>query len=253
MTPESFDFLIRRVKINLPPDVQTEFHDALRLYMKRKSVHFYNHDVLRHNGLSVLRIEAEHTPDKAKKSPEDSAQGLCATLFVSKGCRMMIISNLLTSFGLVNGTMGTLLDVVWKTPDQCIKTLPCFLLFKPEKYTGPAFFHNTDGKPVVPILLIRHEWEVGLQTYTRTMFLLVLAYAVTIHKSQGITLEKAVLDLSNEDFSLGLSYMGISCARHIKGLMFDKPFDISRFKERPTETRQMRAEDAAFRDGQCIV
>jgi ATP-dependent exoDNAse (exonuclease V) alpha subunit len=38
----------------------------------------------------------------------------------------------------------------------------------------------------------------------------MVAYAITIHKSQGIMVEKAMLNLVEKDFALGLSYMGVS-------------------------------------------
>ena len=42
------------------------------------------------------------------------------------------------------------------------------------------------------------------------MFSVVLAYAITVHKSQGLTLDKVVLDISAKDHSLGLTYVAIS-------------------------------------------
>ena len=38
------------------------------------------------------------------------------------------------------------------------------------------------------------------------MLPIVLAFAIMVHKSQGLTLDKAVLDLSEKDFVAGLSY-----------------------------------------------
>ena len=193
--------------------------------------------------------QAKHSPPRAKDCSEEDAEGLYPELFVSKGCRLMITSNLLTPFGLVNGTLGTLYDVVWRPDDNPLTTLPCLLLFKPDKYTGPSLFMD-GGQPVIPILPIQREWEHGLVTYSRTMFPVVLAYAITIHKSQGLTLDKAVLDIRAKDFSLGQTYVAISRVRTVRGLMFNKSFDKSRFLEKRSETRSMREEDARNREAQ---
>ena len=109
------------------------------------------------------------------------------------------------------------------------------------------------GQPVIPILPIQREWEHGLVTYSRTMFPVVLAYAITIHKSQGLTLDKAVLDIRAKDFSLGQTYVAISRVRSIRGLMFDNSFDKSRFLEKLTDIRRMREEDTRNREAQCLI
>ena len=112
ITEAGFEFLLRRVKDSLDPNVREEFGDALRIYPTRNAVAVHNVETLVEKGLPILRIEAKHSPPKAKNGSDEDAEGLRPELLVSKGCRMMITSNLLTSFGLVNGTLGTLLDVV---------------------------------------------------------------------------------------------------------------------------------------------
>lgn len=75
------------------------------------------------------------------------------------------------------------------------------------------------------------------------MFPVVLAYAITIHKSQGLTLKRIVMDISKRDFQTGLIYVGISRVKELRGIMFDRYFDISRFIENPNDIRQLRIED----------
>jgi len=41
-------------------------------------------------------------------------------------------------------------------------------------------------------------------------FPLRLAYGITVHKSQGLTLSKAVLNLATKEHALGLSYVAVS-------------------------------------------
>ncbi|SLM38641.1 P-loop containing nucleoside triphosphate hydrolase [Lasallia pustulata] len=111
MADENCQFLQQRVEDNLPLNVRTTFKDSLRIYPTRAAVCDYNFAALRKCGCPVLRIEAKHQPSAAKNSSEEDAQGLYPELLLSKGCRLMITSNLLTAFGLVNGTLGTLYDM----------------------------------------------------------------------------------------------------------------------------------------------
>ena len=84
------------------------------------------------------------------------------------------------------------------------------------------------------------------------MFPIVLAYTITIHKLQGVTLAKAVLDLHYRDFSVEQSYVALSQVKTIQGLMLDGEFDISRFVEKPTAVHYMRQADADLRQTQCL-
>ena len=253
MTDENCQFLQQRVEDNLPLNVRTAFKNSLRIYPTRAAVCDYNFAALRKCGRPVLQIQAKHQPPAAKNGSEEDAQGLCSELLLSKGCRLMITSNLLTAFGLINGTLGTLYDLVWRSGDDPFLSLPCVLWFVPDNYAenGPCQ-RTSEGQPMIPITPVRREWEVNKVTYSWEMFPVVLAYAITVHKSQGLTLDKVVLDISAKDHSLGLTYVAISRVRSKQGLMFEKPFHISRFLQAPSAIRDMREEDQWKRAHQCI-
>ena len=52
----------------------------------------------------------------------------------------------------------------------------------------------------------------------RKQFPLILAYAVTIHKCQGLSLDCAIVDLSDQVFSEGMAYVALSRVRSLDGL-----------------------------------
>ena len=52
----------------------------------------------------------------------------------------------------------------------------------------------------------------------RSQFPLILAYAVTIHKCQGLSLDCAIIDLSDKVFADGMAYVALSRVRSLRGV-----------------------------------
>ena len=51
-------------------------------------------------------------------------------------------------------------------------------------------------------------------------FPICLAWAITVHKSQGLTLKIAKVDLGKKEFAAGLSVVAISWVRALEDLLF---------------------------------
>ena len=63
----------------------------------------------------------------------------------------------------------------------------------------------------------------------RKQFPLTVAYAVTIHKCQGLSLDCAIIDLSDKVFCAGMAYVAVSRVRSLSGLYLTS-FDPSSIK-----------------------
>ena len=86
--------------------------------------------------------------------------------------------------------------------------LPIAVIVEFENYRGPAFSQNKPFcVPICPITVSSHT-EVGI--HERQQLPLKLAWALTIHKSQGLTLPKAWIDIGKSERTAGVSYFAIS-------------------------------------------
>src|SRR3984885_11602908 len=108
--------------------------------------------------------------------------------------------------------------------------MPSIILIKFDEYNGPDFSHCPPG--TIPVFPATRQFEYKGVACSRTQFPLRLAYAITVHKSQGLTLSKAVLNLNQREHCLGLSYVAVSRVKALDGLMFERPFDLDRFSKK---------------------
>ncbi len=86
---------------------------------------------------------------------------------------------------------------------------------------------NARGKKVAPILRVRNEFMLGSANCSREQFPLTVAYAITIHKAQGITLKSVVVGITVGEFASGLNYVACSRATTLQGLLIETPFPRS--------------------------
>jgi ATP-dependent DNA helicase PIF1 len=111
-----------------------------------------------------------------------------------KGCRVLLIKNLDVSLGLVNGSTGTVKDFI---NDQVV-----------------VEFDNGITEKIGTT-----DWELEMDNskVVATQIPFMLAYSITIHKSQSLSLDKAVLDLA-DCFCNHMVYVALSRVRSLDGL-----------------------------------
>lgn len=97
-------------------------------------------------------------------------------------------------------------------------------------------FHRESGCPVVKFnngnlrTISYHSWvSENIPCVSIQQIPLILAWAVTIHKVQGATIDLAEIDIGSGIFECGQSYVALSRVTNIEGLYL-KSFDPSKIK-----------------------
>ena len=139
---------------------------------------------------------------------------------VAEGALVMLLWNIAPGFA--NGTVGY---VVGYTPDG-------FPLFQPS-----ASYEQPDLKSCHNVITVRPaRWEVvdhTLGTVYMDQVPLKLAYALTIHKAQGIQLSEAVLTLDRSNcFADGQAYVALSRITTLEGMYLTR-FDPRAIRASP--------------------
>ena len=225
---------------NLTPALRVEFDNVLHLLPTRASVLEFNCWKLVSSGKPVLHCHAKNNHAEAKKVKSDDAEGLQKELLVAEEAKVMLTCNLWTSKGLVNGAQGVVKKIWFDQGSNAHSHLPAVIFVKFDGYSGPETpaWQGIDPSwvPIVPAVA-RWETKAG-KALTHTQYPLMLAWGITIHKSQGLTLEKVVVELGAKDFAAGLTFVAISRVKTLKGLAFHTHFDHAQLKK-PKETNSM--------------
>jgi len=226
------------------------FNDALHLFPTIEAVAEHNIAKLHSCGQPVAAIKAVHTGTNASKGSPDDAAGLHPVVCLAKGARVMLCSNLWVEMGLVNGAMGTIHAICYNhngaPPDLPVAVTVLF-----DNYSGPTLPDGT-----VPITPLRRSWSAAGVQCSRLQLPLKLAWAVTIHKAQGLTLSKVAVDIGKKEFCAGLTFVAISRVRRLTDVLFNPPFPFQRLanlaksrrvqERKDEEARLLRLENTTF-------
>jgi ATP-dependent DNA helicase PIF1 len=158
----------------------------------------------------------------------------------------MLTDNIRVENGLVNGSMATVKDIIWNEGQDPTKYMPTAIMVEVDGYDGPKF----PGTNYIPIFPVTRQFEYKRRDCSRTNFPLRPAYAIMVHKAQGLALKQVVLNLERKDHAPVLSYVAISRVKRLSSIMFETPLDLSRFTTRKSSNMKDRARDWVL--GICV-
>ena len=203
----------------------SDFDNATYLFFDKQSVAECNLKYLQKLGNPIAKIEAVNSDHVAQVTTPDEAGGLDSVIYISKHSKVMLTSNLWQQAGLCNGATGIVYDILYSN-NQKPPSLPVSVLIAFDKYKGPPFI--AEHPTWVPIPPITHEWS-STRRHSRRQLPLRLSYAMTIHKSQGQTLDKAVIDLGDKERTPGLTFVALSRLRQISDILI-QPMTYQRLR-----------------------
>ena len=139
----------------------------------------------------------------------------------------MLTKNVWQSRGLYNGALGTVRAILYVDSQQ-LEGLPRAVLVEFDDYIGPSIVFENNVVPIVPETIL-FDLRSG-KTGNIRQLPLVLGWAITIHKSQGLTLSRAVIDVGDNERCVGTTYVGCSRVRSVANLAFYKSFPFERMR-----------------------
>ena len=148
--------------------------------------------------MSTFKWSKKATEELKKLNTDcNMTAGLEAVLQVAVGARVMLRRNIDTRKGLVNGALGTVISI--------------------KAHHISVHFDNMSD--VYDVEKVKSKFMVMKKIYVfRKQFPLILAFAITIHKCQGLSLDCAMMDLSDQVFSPGMAYVALSRVKRLENL-----------------------------------
>jgi len=176
---------------------ETQFPEGIeptKLYCRNVDVDRINSDALQKVGGQLFTFPTKYTGSLEASVQYAKSCNVPEQVTVCIGAQVMITYNFNPELGLVNGTRG----VVTALDQKAVK------------------IRLLDGREeMVPYIKIEQEDDpdVGIDFMP-----LKLAWAVTIHKSQGMTLDAIEIDIGSNIFTVGQAYTALSRARNLKSV-----------------------------------
>jgi len=165
------------------------------------------------NSVNLQNINSETFSYQSSETGEFREKPADEILELKVGAQVMLIKNDIKSpKRWVNGSIGIVTDLTANSIHLKIKNK----VHKITQDTWEKFdYLIKDGE-------VLHEVVA-----TFTQYPIKLAWAVTIHKSQGQTFEKVIIDLDRGSFAPGQTYVALSRVTSLEGLFLTRPITIS--------------------------
>lgn len=251
-------------QLSLLSDRESDVGDAIELSPVRREVDQRNLEGFQaiHGAVRAYRcqdfvsIQPQH-PHLAQKAEFDAdgdrvgcqEHRFPALLEAKFGMPVILLANIDPDLGLVNGSQGRIVGFSPHGPLMTARQrrlaesgnfsrfeeheIASWVQKQPRDFPLPVVrFENNVQRVVYPVC---QDTELGdpppFSVVARTQMPLLPAWAITIHKSQGMTLEKAIVNLESI-FEPQMAYVALSRVRNLKGLRVVSDVSLDMLQER---------------------
>ena len=224
MTPDDIALLNRRYIPNFKPKLEENY---IQLSTTNRKV-----DQVNENRLNALKTDKKNYEGLVEGVFPSSFMRTQENLVLKIGAQIMTVINdpgrvpsddgadQYTSKKYFNGSIGTILEL---HEDHIVISTESyeFIAIYRTTWTNISYRWHPERKTIV-------SEEIGAFTQIPVR----LAWAVTVHKSQGLTFERVIADI-NDTFTNGQAYVALSRCTSLKGLVFTSLFNPNSIKTDP--------------------
>lgn len=208
VSPHSMELLESRYDPSFSPSRKKDYIILTTHNAKADSVNMSQLEKLKGRSYHYVAVIEKEFPEKAYPTDAD--------LELKEGARVMFVTNdRQTAKRYYNGMIGTIIDidrekVVVDSPGSDVP-----IVVTPETWDNNAYTINKKTNEIEETLIGRF-----------TQMPLRLAWAITIHKSQGLTFDNVVID-SAAAFASGQIYVAFSRCRTLEGIVLTSQVNTS--------------------------
>lgn len=153
-------------------------------------------------------------PENVISKDVNSCGGFLPSIKIDLESRVMLRRNIAVSEGLVNGAMG-----IMRRDQLEDGEIPDAVYIKFDDESIGLRLKDHNGWIPIPPSSTTFQALRGYGDVERRMLPLILSWAVTVHKLQGTTLERAVIDVGKKKIAKGLIYVALSRVKSLAGIV----------------------------------
>ena len=242
---------------SISPSADTYPSGALHIWAENDPVNEHNNNQLEQLTTPLFILKAtdvypqnitKQQIDKFYLKGRSETGGLDFEVTVKVGVRVMLTNNIDIADRLINGQMGTVLKIGVNEITQ--KPSIVYLKFDDTKAgqnltrtSGNNFAKENALVPVQPVLtkIKLHPGKASSPEVQRIQFPISLAWACTVHKVQGLTLQNVVISFNlnrQRSFNYGQVYVALSRATSLSGLHINGKINSKHVRADPRVTSE---------------
>ena len=237
------DCMLKARELNVEEDDLQYPNDVLHVYARNEHCNVRNEKMLSRIDSDLYSVKAEDSLKDIKVDmsqvdlsllPTSKTGNLPQFLLLKVGARVFVSSNIDVSDGLTNGVFGTVSGIISNSyvnlKGESVDAVRVVMVKFDSDRVGREAKSKSLYKRRYPDAVPISKAEISFKTCTsdhkktvsiiRKQFPLILSWAVTIHKVQGMTMDKIVVDMTRSKgrFTKGQAYVAFSRVRTYDGL-----------------------------------